>query len=37
MCIPASLLEIINIDQGLVGLIGVITSVMGGWTHWKTL
>ena len=35
--IPASNLELVNLDQSLVGLIGVLTSFMGGWTHWKSL
>ncbi|KAJ3149892.1 Peroxisomal membrane protein PMP27 [Irineochytrium annulatum] len=35
--IPASGLEYIKIESGLVGLAGAITSVIGGYTHWNSL
>ncbi|GAB5592708.1 Peroxisomal membrane protein PMP27 [Umbelopsis nana] len=33
--IPSSTLGWINVDEGLVGIVGTITSIMGGQTQWK--
>ena len=35
--IPASALEYIVLDNTIVGFIGVVTSVMGAYTHWKSV
>ncbi|KAJ3039935.1 Peroxisomal membrane protein PMP27 [Rhizophlyctis rosea] len=35
--IPASGLEYVNVESGILGLIGMFTSVLGGWTHWNSL
>ncbi|KAI8848330.1 peroxisomal biogenesis factor 11 [Chytridium lagenaria] len=35
--IPASGLEYVKVETGLVGLAGAITSIIGGYTHWKSL
>ncbi|TPX57851.1 hypothetical protein PhCBS80983_g03554 [Powellomyces hirtus] len=37
MLIPASGLEIVKIETGIVGLIGAFTSVLGAVTHWNSL
>ncbi|KAL2913227.1 Peroxisomal membrane protein PMP27 [Polyrhizophydium stewartii] len=35
--IPATALEYVHIESGIVGLAGAITAIMGGYTHWKSL
>ncbi|KAJ3022328.1 UNVERIFIED_CONTAM: Peroxisomal membrane protein PMP27 [Siphonaria sp. JEL0065] len=35
--LPASGLEYINMESGLVGLAGAFTSLLGGYSHWKSL
>ncbi|KAI8806511.1 peroxisomal biogenesis factor 11 [Cladochytrium replicatum] len=35
--IPISALEYVNIESGYVGLIGAITSALGGYTQWTSL
>ncbi|KAJ3299896.1 Peroxisomal membrane protein PMP27 [Borealophlyctis nickersoniae] len=37
LLLPASGLEYVNIESGIVGLIGAFTSIMGGYTHWNSL
>ncbi|KAJ3052878.1 Peroxisomal membrane protein PMP27 [Rhizophlyctis rosea] len=35
--IPASGLEYVNVQSGIIGLVGMFTSVLGGYTHWNSL
>ncbi|KAJ3411165.1 Peroxisomal membrane protein PMP27 [Chytridiales sp. JEL 0842] len=37
MVLPSSGLEYIKVESGIVGLVGAVTSVMGGYTHWNSL
>ncbi|KAF9577397.1 Peroxisomal membrane protein PMP27, partial [Lunasporangiospora selenospora] len=35
MLIPSSSLEYINLDDGIVGLVGTVTSIMGAQSQWE--
>lgn len=37
MLIPASALEYVNVDPGIVSIAGMITSIIGGYTHWTSI
>ncbi|KAI9012893.1 peroxisomal biogenesis factor 11, partial [Gaertneriomyces semiglobifer] len=37
MLLPASGLEYVKLESGIVGLVGAVTSVMGGVTQWNSL
>jgi peroxin-11B len=37
ICIPATALEYLSLDNTIIGFIGVVTSVMGGFTQWKSI
>ncbi|KAI9098186.1 peroxisomal biogenesis factor 11 [Phlyctochytrium arcticum] len=37
MLLPASGLEYVKVESGIVGLIGAFTSIMGGVTQWKSV
>lgn len=35
VAIPSSALGYVNLDDGLVGLVGTVSSLIGVWTLWK--
>lgn len=35
LMIPASRLDIVSIEDGYVGLLGTVTTFIGGWDQWK--
>lgn len=35
MTVPGSALEYVNLDDGIVGLAGTVSSLIGVWSQWK--